>query len=195
MSLDHAILGFLQYEPLSGYDLKARFDVSVQHFWPADQSQIYRTLAKLAEEGFARVEIVEQEERPDRKVYHLTEAGRAELRRWLSAPLEMKAGRSAPLVQVFFSGQLADEEILGMFRRAAAECRDSLRELQRVPAEAQPFTAQIKAPRETWCWFLTLECGRRVTEARLAWLEDVMARIERGEIPRKGEKEEVTCKR
>src|SRR5208283_4665116 len=110
MSLDHAILGFLRYGPLSGYDLKERFDLSVQHFWPADQSQIYRILAKLDEKGYTRVKVVEQENRPDRKVYTITKAGREELRHWLTTPLEMDDVRSASLVQVFFSGQLADQE-------------------------------------------------------------------------------------
>jgi len=183
MSLDHAILGFLQYGPLSGYDLKARFDLSVQHFWPADQSQIYRTLAKLAEKGHTRLEVVEQEDRPDRKVYHITAAGSEELHRWLATPVEVRGGRSASLVQVFFSGQLTDEEILGIFRPAAEYCRIELEHLRKVPAQAQAFTEQINSPREAWCWFLTLECGIRSTEAHLAWLEEVIARIERGEIP------------
>lgn len=191
MSLDHAILGFLQYGPLSGYDLKARFDLSVQHFWPADQSQIYRTLAKLAEQGYAWLEVVEQDDRPDRKVYHITDGGREELRRWLATPLGMKGGRSAPLVQVFFAGQLSDAEILAIFRGAAAQCRAGLEQLRQVPAEAQAFTAEVEA-RESWCWFLTLECGIRLSEAHLAWLEDVIARIERGEIP-PVETEATTC--
>ena len=38
MSLKHAILGFLSFAPLTGYDLKKAFDRSVQHFWPANQS-------------------------------------------------------------------------------------------------------------------------------------------------------------
>ena len=67
MSLEHAILGFLNYRAFSGYDLKKAFDTSVNHFWPADQSQIYRTLARLAERGWAEMEIVPQEDRPDRK--------------------------------------------------------------------------------------------------------------------------------
>ena len=37
MSLDHAILGFLSYEPMSGYDLKKLFDQSVAHFWPRSE--------------------------------------------------------------------------------------------------------------------------------------------------------------
>ncbi len=190
MSLDHAILGFLQYGPLSGYDLKERFDLSVQHFWPADQSQIYRILAKLDEQGYTRVKIVEQGNRPDRKLYSISKAGREELRRWLTSPLEMDQRRSASLVQVFFSGQLSDKEILGIFRRAADQCRAGLEKLRKVPAQANRFTEEIKDPREAWCWFLTLECGVRMTEARLAWMEDVMARIEKGEIPRKRQRKE-----
>jgi DNA-binding PadR family transcriptional regulator len=192
MSLDHAILGFLRYGPLSGYDLKARFDLSVQHFWPADQSQIYRTLAKLDEQGYTRLEVVSQELRPDRKVYHITQAGREELRQWLATPLEMDDGRSASLVQVFFSGQLSNEEILAIFRRAAEQCRAALEQLRQVPSQAKPFTEMIGNPREEWCWFLTLECGIRMTAANLAWLEDVIARIEKGEIPPMGEQKEKT---
>ena len=72
MSLDYAILGFLNYRPLSGYDLKKMFDTSVQHFWTADQSQIYRILARLAKQKWVQVEVIEQTSRPDRKIYHIT---------------------------------------------------------------------------------------------------------------------------
>ena len=51
MSLEYAILGFLKDHPSSGYDLKKIFDISVRHFWPADQSQIYRTLAQMNNKG------------------------------------------------------------------------------------------------------------------------------------------------
>jgi PadR family transcriptional regulator, regulatory protein AphA len=47
MSLKYAILGFLSLAPLSGYDLKKSFDRSLGHLWPADQSQIYRTLSQM----------------------------------------------------------------------------------------------------------------------------------------------------
>ena len=119
MSLEHAILGFLNYRPFSGYDLKKIFDTSVQHFWPADQAQIYRTLNRLGDNGWAEMEIIEQINRPDRKVYFITAAGREELRQWLAVPQPFGEGRSAPLVQVFFAGQLPDDEVLVLFERAA----------------------------------------------------------------------------
>jgi DNA-binding PadR family transcriptional regulator len=183
MSLDHAILGFLQYGPSTGYDLKARFDLSVQHFWPADQSQIYRTLARLAEHGWAEREVVPQDDRPDRKVYRITGQGRAELRRWLGEELTVKGGRSALLVQIFFAGQLPDEELLAIFAGAAAECRAGLEHLRAIPVQCEEFAGVMGSPRELWCSMLTLECGIRSTEAHLAWMESVMARLQRGEAP------------
>jgi len=184
LSLDHAILGFLGYGPLSGYDLKERFDLSVAHFWPADQSHIYRILAKLDEQGYTRVKVVKQGARPDRKVYSITQAGRDELRRWLAAPVEAEAGRSASLVQVFFSGQLSDGEILQLFEREAAHLRAGLQELRKIRPKAEALSKGVGDEREAWCWFLTLECGIRMNEAKLKWLEDVTGRIQKGEIPK-----------
>jgi DNA-binding PadR family transcriptional regulator len=183
MSLEHAILGFLRYAPFSGYDLKKLFDTSVQHFWPADQSQIYRTLARLADDGLAEVEVVEQEDRPDRKVYHITEAGREELYRWLTSPLEHEETRSAALIHVFFAAQLSDEEILAMFHQAADQMRELLDHYAQVPQEAQSHMKTSNTPRDWFFWMLTLESGIQMAQAQLEWIESVIERIENKEHP------------
>lgn len=179
MSLDHAILGFLQYKPLSGYDLKTAFDLSVQHFWPADQSQIYRTLGRLAEDGLVTVSVVEQEDRPDRKVYQITDAGREELSRWLAMPLPFKNSRNAHMVQVFFSAQLPNETILALLRRSAEHCRAYLVRLGEIPEQGRANAETVATPRDGFFWLLTLECGVTMMRAHLAWLESVIDRLER----------------
>lgn len=183
MSLDHAILGFLNYQPLSGYDLKKVFDVSVKHFWPADQSQIYRTLAKLEQDGFVKMKVIEQNERPDRKVYYITESGRAELHRWLVLPVDLPDFRSAPLIQVFFAAQLPDEEILALFQHAADQLQTTLRQYEEVPGLIEEHLTDVRSPREAFFWMLTLESGIRTARARLEWVQDVIQRIRGGKIP------------
>jgi DNA-binding PadR family transcriptional regulator len=183
MSLKHAILGFLQYKPYSGYDLKKVFDTSVRHFWPADQSQIYRTLSQLADEGWAEVEVVPQEDRPDRKEFHITAAGRDELRRWLRTPLPHEDHRMASLIQVFFGGQLPDEEILSLFEHAAGELRSVLAQYRAIPGEIDEYVEMVDSPREVFFWMLTLECGIQMAEAQLAWLESVIERLRHKEHP------------
>jgi len=51
MSLRHGLLDLLAAEPRSGYDLSRYFEVSMGNVWPAQHSQIYPELAKLAAEG------------------------------------------------------------------------------------------------------------------------------------------------
>jgi DNA-binding PadR family transcriptional regulator len=181
--LSHAILGFLNYRPFSGYDLKKAFDTSVQHFWPADQSQIYRTLSRLTERGLAQVEVIEQADRPNRKLYTITDEGREELRQWLLTPLPAKATRSAELIQVFFAGQLDDDEILAMFERAAQSVRDVLGPYASVPEQNAPLTRTIDSPREAFFWMLTLEMGIKMAQAQLEWIESVIQRIKNKKHP------------
>jgi PadR family transcriptional regulator, regulatory protein AphA len=183
LSLDFAILGFLNYHPYTGYDLKKIFDTSIRHFWAADQSQIYRTLSRLTEQGLAEMEKVPQEDRPDRKVYHITDAGRAALREWLIGPPPLDPPRSAPLIQVFFSGQFSDEEILRKFEGYAAIMRAILNEYEQVTDYIGPFQQEIPSPREHFFWLLTLENGVANMRANLHWAESVIERLINHQVP------------
>ena len=94
------------------------------------------------------MEKIPQDDRPDRKVYTITEAGRAELLRWISGPPPMGEARSAPLIQVFFSGQLSDKEILAKFEGYAAIMRAILNQYDQVPGQLGPFEQEIPSARE-----------------------------------------------
>ncbi len=183
MSLDFAILGFLNYQPFTGYDLKKIFDNSVHHFWTADQSQIYRTLTRLTQQGLARVEIVEQVDRPDRKVYSITPAGRQALSEWLRGPFPFEETRSASLIQVFFAGQLSDQEIIEKFESAAGKIRALLGHYQDVPLVIADYVQSVGTPREGFCWMLTLEFGIRNAQTTLEWMESVIRRVRNHELP------------
>jgi len=182
LSLEHAILGFLKYHPLSGYDLKSIFDQSVKHFWSADQSQIYRTLSKLGEQGWATMEVLEQDDRPDRKIYRITNEGGEELHRWLNEQLPEKPERLAKLIQIFFAGHLSDEEAITLFERLADDCRKSLSNLQLVYQKGtQGESCKEVPPRDSFFWMLTCEYGIEMTMSSLKWLEDVLSRIKNQE--------------
>ncbi len=84
MNLDSILLAMLN-EPTSGYDLKAAFDRTVNHFWPAELSQIYRTLKRLEKAGLLKSRRQPSDRGPDRRVYRRTAAGRKELRHQLLA--------------------------------------------------------------------------------------------------------------
>lgn len=85
MSLRHALLALIEAGPMTGYELAKQFDETVAYVWRAQHSQIYTELRKLETEG-----LVVAHTRPrgakalaTKRAYALTEAGGAELRRWV----------------------------------------------------------------------------------------------------------------
>ena len=87
MTLPHAILVSLCEQSGSGYELAHRFDRSIGYFWSASHQQIYRTLRTMEDDGWVTAKAVIQRGRPDKKVYTVSATGRAELARWIAAPL------------------------------------------------------------------------------------------------------------
>jgi len=113
MSLENGILGFLSMKPMTGYDLKKLFHMSASYFWPADQSQIYRSLKNLTKNGLVELKECKMGETVERKVYAITEKGQAE---YLKTAAENSVSdfisRDTFLLQLFFSGALSKEEQL-----------------------------------------------------------------------------------
>lgn len=185
MSLEYAILGFLDKVPLSGYDLKKHFDGTVQHFWSADQSQIYRVLARLKKDGMVTQEVVEQEDRPDRKVYHITESGREALNEWLRSAVPFPPHRFGPMIQVFFSSDLSDEELLEIFERNSNIIRKALTRLEQAYNQDCCSDEVVPSERDRFMCHLTLEASKRVMQARLDFSDEVVRKLKNGEFPQK----------
>lgn len=171
MPLAHAILGFLDYEPMSGYDLKKHFDQSIAHFWSATQSHIYKALESLEEQGWAESKVIPQEGKPNRKEYHITKAGRAELRRWVSTPLPLSVTREAWLIQIFFSHASSNDEIIALLQERAKQIRASLESFTQVNTSVKENAASMGVERMRQLWKMTAEYGAAYFEAELAWLE------------------------
>jgi len=175
MSLDHAILGFINDRPRSGYDLKKAFDATVAHIWPAKQSQIYMTLARLTDLGLVRVEVIQQDGKPNRKVYHITESGLNELRRWLANPLPLSPWRDAFLVQLAWADTITIPEIVRLVEVWAAShqkrlegCRNMQGKLKSDPPKGE--WDRVLLP-------LIVEQLAMLEETYLSWADMALDRI------------------
>ena len=169
MSLPHAILGILRDRPMTGYDLKTRFfDRTIAHFWPADQAQIYRTLDRMVTDGWVTDELERQESRPNRRVYHLTEVGKAELLRWLGSDQALAILREQFLIQLFFAAPLPNTTIDALLAQQATLHQEKLARYEAIPL---PPLDQLRDSREFALQRLTLEWGLALERAYLDWCE------------------------
>ena len=94
MSLKYVLLGLLTRQPRYGYELKREAEQLLGHGAELNPGQLYPLLRKLAEQELIVGERIEQEDRPDKRVFTLTDAGARELNTWLNEPLLPQAGRS-----------------------------------------------------------------------------------------------------
>lgn len=177
MSLSHAILGLLRDEPMSGYDLKTEcFDETIAHFWPADQAQIYRTLDRMHEEGWVTFEEQQQEDRPNRKVYRLTDDGREELDSWIAEErFELAKVRDPTLIQIFHAGE-HDPQVV----REILEHRRELLETRLATYEAIPLPGleDEEVPWRVALQRMTLEMGLASTQALFEATDRCLARVD-----------------
>ena len=94
MSLKYVLLGLLSQQPRYGYQLKPEAERLLGGGAELNPGQLYPLLRKLAEQHLIHGERVEQEDRPDKRVFTLTPAGHDDLMAWLDSPVDMQAARS-----------------------------------------------------------------------------------------------------
>lgn len=173
MALRHAILAVLLKEEASGYDLAKGFDVSVANFWTATPQQIYRELEKMEAQGLVSGRVVEQQRRPNKRLFSLTDAGRDELRAYTTQAPKPIAIRDELLVQVqsLDAGDAESVRQAVQDKQKAAERKLKRYERLRERMLAGRTEAKFLAAGDGVGPYLTLARGIAFEKENLRWCE------------------------
>jgi DNA-binding PadR family transcriptional regulator len=163
----HVVLGLVSIRPGAGHELAGFSERSIGNFFPIARSQVYSELDRLCGLGLLAVTEVPQQRWPTKRVYEVTEAGEAELRRWLEdGSLPIERSRNLFLVRVFFGDRVSTERLVGLldeYEATARERRDSL----------AAVVERLAGRRESIFPRATAMHGVRHAQATLDWVEDV----------------------
>jgi len=113
----YAILALLARESLSGYDIAQWMKNAIDFFWKTQHSRIYPELAHLEELGYVTHRLIEQKQRPAKKLYTITEAGREVLKAWLVMPPMPAAERNELLLKTYSIWLTEPQQALAFYRR------------------------------------------------------------------------------
>jgi DNA-binding PadR family transcriptional regulator len=181
VALPHAILVALCEKAGSGYELARRFDRSFGYFWAATHQQIYRTLRTMEADGWVHVDVVEQRSRPDKKVYDPTDAGRAELARWIGEPLtgggsSVTDSQTRDLAVKIRGAVYGDANAL---RRQVVVLRQERTQLldTYLGFEKRQFPDPAALSGAAMHQYLVLRGGILAEEGALNWLDEVLAAL------------------
>lgn len=179
MSLTYGILGFLSYKPMSGYDLTKAFKSSLEFFWHAQNSQIYLELKNLEKKGYICGEKVIQSDRPNKKVFSITDLGKKEFMDWLLKEdgSEVVHYKSTFLMKIFFSGNITPAESLDKLRQFKSDCEAYQQAMNSIPASIENYGSN-KDAYQTMYWQFTADFGYRFTETCIAWAQNCIEKLE-----------------
>jgi DNA-binding PadR family transcriptional regulator len=179
MSLKYVLLGLLTQRPKHGYELKLEAEQLLGGSAELNPGQLYPLLRKLAEQQLIAGERIEQEDRPDKRVFTLTEAGAHDLSQWLGEPTPPKVERSSLFLRFV---------VLALVRRAEAPA--FLQEQRRLLLAFIGQLVDDRAKRQNADDLATSalrEAAILHAEADLKWIEWLEATLRDAAMQRRGD--------
>ena len=173
MALEHALLVSLRERPASGSELARRFDKSIGFVWQATHQQIYRTLGRMETDGWVACTVVEQQGRPDLKVYDVTAVGVLALEDWLTTASDSSPLRSELSLKMRAASYAADRgAVLDDVRNHLADHQTRLDFYRQLEKRDYPEPAALTG--QALDQYLVLRGGIRMEETWVAWLDEYL---------------------
>ncbi|WP_235681288.1 PadR family transcriptional regulator [Tomitella gaofuii] len=168
-----AVLGTLSFgEGLSGYDIKTWADWSLNYFyWSPSFSQVYSELKRLEKHGFVESDNGDGGAR-NRRVYTITPAGLAALRRWArESEVDRPVLKHATMLHLWM-GHLSDPVRLKEMVRAHIEQMTALR-------DGAAERAQNARREPSWAYTqIVMEWSRRHYDSEILLAEELLEQID-----------------
>jgi DNA-binding PadR family transcriptional regulator len=172
----YVILGLLNEENLSGYEIKRIVDDRLSFFWNESFGQIYPELKRLVSEGLIDLcEEVRPRSNKQSTKYQITEPGRLELQEWLQAPVEKELIRYEILLKLYFSNSASSATMLEHVK----EFQNNHRRQQHL---FKQFEVQLKQNIDVHSnhkqILMVLSFGQKMWESYAAWCEETIHLLE-----------------
>ncbi|KGP73726.1 transcriptional regulator [Pontibacillus yanchengensis Y32] len=168
----YAILGLLTTECRTGYQIKQMIDGSLNHFWKISYGQVYPILKTLVEDGDATVHETEQEGKPNKKEYHITQQGQNALQVWIEKPvLELPTEKNELLLKLFFGRHQDANTNLHLLETYLTKLTERYRTYEGIKTMIQQNYGQEE---DAVFWIITLDYGLMTTKAAMDWCKQTM---------------------
>lgn len=177
MDVKTLCLGVLSEGDASGYDIKKYFECTFSHFFVAGFGSIYPALADLTKDGLVTCREEAQDNRPDRKVYSITPAGRSDFVRSLEQTPPRHKIRSEFMVLLHFAHLLPRERVAAILDERVGNITRDLQMLDGVLAEEDRGDCEL-APGQRFGVGMVHEALRASRDFIVAKREEFLAELD-----------------
>ncbi|WP_167958578.1 PadR family transcriptional regulator [Anaerosporobacter faecicola] len=171
--LEFIVLGIINYEDMTGYDIKKFIDQGIGVFYKASFGSLYPILRRLTEKKLVTMYEGAKGERV-KNYYQITKEGRNAFMEWLVTPIQVDDGKGTQLVKIYFYDLLDSDtrrNLLAIYREKNIQYLNQLYELEK----------KFSALPNKECYYYKISVlyyGIRVMKETIAWCDDIMERKE-----------------
>src|SRR6266487_5458635 len=184
-TLGYALLALLAHHASSGYDLARRLKRPIGFFWSAHQSHIYSELTRLEDEGLIAHQVIEQSNRPAKKLFQVTDAGLAALRQWVTTPVAPVPPHNELVLKAYAIWVADPPAAIELFRQQQAAHTARLAEYEQMLASLQREEDAVwVVNRPAFGNYATLHAGIEHERALVAWCGWMVEQFERHQSSR-----------
>lgn len=163
--MNQVILGLLNHEDLTGYEIKKRIDGRLHYFWKGSFGSIYPTLASLEEQGMIVKVDNHSHSKRERIVYRITDVGRDDLVQWLEESKTSNSLKYEMLLKLFFGGVVDNAVSI----RTITEFENEIAGELSVLKMCKENLSKVLNKRDHQFYYLAASFGVETYEAYLRW--------------------------
>ena len=161
LPMEQALLGFLMEGPMHGYDLHRSVEEELGQIWYMGISNVYSALKRLGQASQVESTLTPQENRPPRKVYRITDAGRKSFLDWVQRPVPTIRDMRVEFPAKLFFHTLGLNGSRDLLVAQEIICRERVEQLEQGIAQYEPRDLDR----------LVLDLRKRQIEAIIEWLK------------------------
>ena len=183
--MDNLILGLLYFKGRTLYEIRERISQGLNMMYSPSVGSIQAAIKKLLAAGLITCE--EQVENGKfKKVYSVTDAGRAAFHEWINSPLETGTGKNPELLKVYFMGLSDKEGRAQRIEQYIGELNRALLPLQMTVEEAGRIVASGEIPPEMRdllnYQMMSAKFAADLMTFQINWFTDLFNQIKEGRV-------------
>lgn len=174
------LLGLLQEEDLSGYEIKKIINIRMSFFWQESYGQIYPELNKMLKEGLIENSNSEQNHditKREKTKYKITSKGQQAFSEWMKSENETDTVRSEFLLKMYLSTDKNTEEMIKHLIQFKEQSENKLFLFNLFYKELSNIIEMHNNHRQI---LYVLDLGIRQAKLYIDWSTEMLERLQKG---------------
>lgn len=177
--MENIILGLLLLKPRTIYELRKRIEEGLNLMYSCSTGSIQAALKKLLKNGC--IEVSEIESGKHKKIYSVTEKGKAAFSSWLTVSMDV-SGKNPELAKIYFFGFAKSQDRIRLIEKHILDLKKLYTELSEICEEGESMSIDNEI---LFYQLQTAKYGRDAILFNINWYSEFLQRIKSTRINEK----------